>query len=281
MLTNLAYLKSLIESSGFYFKKNYGQNFLTDQNTAERIALTALSPPCSLIFEVGPGAGALTEILVSYTPTVCVEIDPFAVKMLSTALGDNPNLTIVHADYLKYDLESFFKTYPDIPINFVSNLPYSVASPIIMKTLTKGHFQSITLMLQTELAERLTALPGSKNYSHASAFVTYYANVKRDFDVSSNCFYPKPKVDSTVITLTPRPKKPVTPIDEPTFLRTIRAGFAMRRKTFVNNLSHEFHLPKETLSQTLESLSLDPMIRGEKLSIYEFSAISDEITRLI
>lgn len=278
-LTNPAAIKAIMNKYDFYFKKDLGQNFLIDGNIADKIASAPVFTGEELAIEVGPGIGALTELLCEYAKKViAVEIDPFALTMLKDLFATTDNIEFVHSDILKVDLHELLKDYLDHPenISVVSNLPYYITSPVILKFLESGiKFRNITVMLQKEVAKRLAAKVGTKDYSSFTIAVHYYAEVEYLFDVSRNVFMPAPNVDSAVIQLTPR-KTPIINIkDEETFFRTVRAGFAMRRKTLLNCLSTGFSLSKDDVRAIMANAGIQENARAESLTMEELGILSD------
>lgn len=280
-LTNPAAIKAIMNKYDFYFKKDLGQNFLIDGNIAEKIASAPDFTGDELAIEVGPGIGALTELLCDYAKKViAVEIDPFALTMLRDLFAMTDNIEFVHSDILKVDLNELLKDYLHDPENIcvVSNLPYYITSPVILKFLESGiKFKNITVMLQKEVAKRLAAKVGTKDYSSFTIAVHYYAEVEYLFDVSRNVFMPSPNVDSAVIRLTPR-KTPVINIrDEETFFRTVRAGFAMRRKTLLNCLSTGFSLSKDDVRSIMADAGIAENARAESLTMQQLGTLSDSV----
>jgi len=278
-LTNPAAIKQIMNKYNFYFKKDLGQNFLIDGNIADKIASAPDFTGEEIAIEVGPGIGALTELLAEYAKKViAVEIDPFALTMLKDLFELTDNVEFVHSDILKVDLNELLKDYLDHPenISVVSNLPYYITSPVILKFLESGiKFKNITVMLQKEVAKRLAAKVGTKDYSSFTIAVHYYAEVKYLFDVSRNVFMPAPNVDSAVIQLTPR-KTPIINIkNEETFFKTVRAGFAMRRKTLLNCLSTGFSLSKDDVKMIMSNAGIPENTRAESLSMEELGFLSD------
>ncbi|MBE6037744.1 MAG: 16S rRNA (adenine(1518)-N(6)/adenine(1519)-N(6))-dimethyltransferase RsmA [Anaerofustis stercorihominis] len=278
-LTNPAAIKEIMNKYNFYFKKDLGQNFLIDGNVADKIASAPDFTGEEIAIEVGPGIGALTELLADYAKKViAVEIDPFALTMLRDLFELTENVEFVHSDILKVDLDELLGEYVNTPekVSVVSNLPYYITSPVILKFLESGiKFKNITVMLQKEVAKRLAAKVGTKDYSSFTIAVHYYAEVEYLFDVSRNVFMPAPNVDSAVIQLTPR-KTPVIDIkDEETFFKTVRAGFAMRRKTLLNCLSSGLSLSKDDVRIIMENAGIKENTRAESLSMEELGKLSD------
>ena len=277
-LTNLSVVRNAVSEANFYFKKDLGQNFLIDSNIAESIAGACLEDDPDTVLEIGPGLGALTELLCeSGKEIIAAEIDPFAVRMLTKFLGEAPNLTIVHSDIMKTDLSEILKDSAG-RICAVSNLPYNLTSPIIIKLLeSEAGFVSMTLMMQKEVAERITSEISSKNTSAFGLIVSWYAQAEFLFSVSKNVFYPSPKVDSAVIKLRSRSAPPVEVIDRSFLFKTIKAGFAMRRKQLINCIASAFAMNKQTASDILIQSEINPQARAETLSLAQFAVLSDNL----
>lgn len=280
-MTNLSRIKYLADKSGFYFKKDLGQSFLIDANIARKIADAAAADKPDAIIEVGPGFGAITELLCAEVKeVVAIEIDPVAVKMLSEALGGKDNLKIVHADFLKYDLDGLLAEFAgeNKKVCAVSNLPYYITSPVIIKLLkAKVPLESVTVMLQKEAALRLNAKVSTRDYSSFTVAVNYYAQVEKLFDVTKNVFYPAPKIDSSVVRLIPRKIPPVNVIDKDLFFETVKAGFSTRRKTLLNCVSAYFSIPKASAEEILNTAGIPPSARAETLDIRQFAVLADAI----
>jgi len=268
-------------------KKSLGQNFLSDQRVAHRI-IAAVSPlPEDVIIEIGPGTGALTGLLVrSSVQVVAVELDSRLVEKLKATLAA-VNLSIINADALSLDWDHVISTaktfihppgrdYPDRRVRIVANLPYYISTPIIERLLSvKDRIFDMTLMLQKEVAERITTGPGGKDYGYLSVMVQYYCGATKLFEVPPSAFEPAPKVQSAVIKLTVREQPPVEVADEAKFFALVRAAFAQRRKTILNNLKAaaralEFNEP---VNAALEAASIEPSRRAETLSLAEFAAL--------
>ncbi len=278
-VTTPAKIREYIQKSSFYFKKNLGQNFLKDEDTARRITDLAEASPGDAVLEVGPGFGSLTQFLLAGASEVyAVEIDPFAVKALNDIFAGEDNLKLINTDILKADLPVIMSESIAVgrTLKAVSNLPYYITSPIIMKLLTDSpRFERVVVMVQKEMAARLSASPGEKDYSAFTVAVNYFAETKRCFDVSRNMFMPSPAVDSTVLLILPREKPLIEVSDEKMFLKTVRAAFAMRRKTMLNCMAAGFGLPKEKAASLIKAAGIDPQIRGEELNIGQFGHLSD------
>ena len=280
--------KAILEKYGFSFKKSLGQNFLIDTNILRRIIDFAdLDPVKSGAIEIGPGIGALTEQLAKSSKKVLAfEIDQRLLPILAETLSPYPHVDVVHQDVLKADvakeIEERFEGIEDIMV--VANLPYYVTTPIIMKLLEEQlPIRGIVCMLQKEVADRIAAEPGTKEYGSLSIAIQYYTKAETVMIVPKTVFIPQPNVDSAVIRLIKREKPLVEVIDEKFFFTVTRASFAQRRKTIQNNLVSQ--LPngkekKEAILSALEKAGIDPTRRGETLSIEEFGKLSDELYRI-
>lgn len=271
--------KDIIAKYGFSFKKSLGQNFLIDQNILRKIVSAAELDGSKGALEIGPGIGALTEQLAQAAGRVtAVEIDNRLIPILREVLADAPNVHIEHGDVLKLNLEELVaRQFAGLSgVSVVANLPYYVTTPILMKLLEeKLPLQHIVVMIQKEVAERMAAKPGGKDYGSLSIAVQYYSVPELVCIVPHTVFIPQPNVDSAVIKLTVRDKPPVDVADEGHFFRTVQACFAQRRKTIANNLTAfvgKAH--REALGPLLQSCGIDPSRRGETLSIAEYAALS-------
>ncbi len=280
-LTSPSYIKEYMEKSDFFFKKKLGQNFLKDENIARAITDSLEIKPEDCVMEIGPGFGSLTQFLVEDAYCVkAVEIDPFAVKVLCEVFNDCPNIEIIQGDILKYDLSVLLKDAFDEnrSIKAISNLPYYITSSVILKLLrSEIKFDSVVVMLQKEVSIRLNSPAGSKDYSAYTVLVNYYADINKLFDVSHNAFIPAPKVDSSVIKITPLKQPRVKVMNEEIFFKTVKAGFAMRRKTLLNNISAAFEISKEKAVKYIQSVGLSPEVRAEKLTIEQFASLADAL----
>lgn len=277
-LTNINDIKELLARHGFRFSKSMGQNFLTAAWVPEQIADAAGLDEKTGVLEVGPGIGCLTEQL-SYRAgrVLAVELDNALRPVLAETLGGRENVEIVFGDVLKQDIAALVKEkMPDMNYAVCANLPYNITSPLITAFLEAGCFETVTVMIQREVARRICAQPGSGDYGAFTVLVNWYAQPQLLFDVPPSCFVPQPKVTSSVIRLDIRKKPPVSVKSEELFFRIVRAAFGMRRKTLLNALSAclgEFS--KEQIEEALISAGFDPKIRGETLGIGEFAKISD------
>ena len=284
-LCDIKTIKQIMAMFSLNFRKEFGQNFLTDNFVVEDIADNCCTDASSTILEIGPGIGSLTkELSARYENVVALEIDHGLIPVLKYTLGDCRNVTVINEDVMKADLEGILAPHFERgKVSVCANLPYYITTPILMKLLESGlPFEYITVMIQSEVADRLCATPGDKNCGAITAVLGYYGAPEKLFTVTADRFIPAPKVDSSVVRIKLHEKKPYVPIDEPTFFRTIRASFEQRRKTLPNSLSSVFsELSKEELTAAIIECGHEPSIRGEKLSVSEFVALSDKLYELI
>ncbi|PCL89146.1 16S rRNA (adenine(1518)-N(6)/adenine(1519)-N(6))-dimethyltransferase RsmA [Paenibacillus lautus] len=273
--------KEIISRHGFSFKKSLGQNFLIDQNILYKIVEAAGLDEDKGALEIGPGIGALTEKLAQTAGTVtAVEIDQRLIPILREVLEPYGNVRVHHGDVLKVDLhELFCQDFADVSkVSVVANLPYYVTTPILMKLLEeKLPLENIVVMIQKEVAERMAAAPGSKDYGSLSIAVQYYSEPKLVCIVPHTVFIPQPNVESAVIRLAVREQPPVRVEDERFFFEVVQASFAQRRKTIANNLKSRFFPGegRERLEQLLQEAGIEPSRRGETLSIEEYARLSN------
>lgn len=276
--------KEILKKHGFTFKKSLGQNFLTEPNILRKIVETGGIDENTNVIEVGPGIGALTEQLARNAAQVLAfEIDDRLLPVLQDTLAPYPNVTVVHQDVLEADLvkttgEVFTK---DLPIKVVANLPYYITTPIMMHFLESDlPVAEMVVMMQREVADRISAAPGTKAYGSLTIAVQYYMEAKLAFIVPKTVFVPQPNVDSAILKLTRRPTPAVAVTDEQAFFRLTKAAFQLRRKTLWNNLLHAYgkdDATKAWLTTSLEEADIDPKRRGETLSLAEFAALSNAL----
>lgn len=271
---------AVLNSYNFSMQKKFGQNFLIDEFVLEKIVRAAEVGPDDYVLEIGPGIGTLTQYLAYYGRQVtAVEIDTKLIPVLADTLHEFPNARVINEDILKVDINRLVQEENDgRPIKVVANLPYYITTPIIMELLEKEvPATNITVMVQKEVAQRMQALPGSKEYGALSLAVQYYADAEITANVPVNCFMPRPKVDSAVITLKLHEKPPVDVKDPKFMFRLIRASFNQRRKTLVNGLNNapDVNVTKEAIQQALEVMQLSPTVRGETLSLAQFAELAN------
>ncbi|OAB42745.1 16S rRNA (adenine(1518)-N(6)/adenine(1519)-N(6))-dimethyltransferase RsmA [Paenibacillus glacialis] len=273
--------KDIIRRHGFSFKKSLGQNFLIDQNILNKIVEAAELDSTKGALEIGPGIGALTEKLAQTAGKVtAVEIDRRLIPILEEVLEPYEHVQVEQADVLEVDLPALFENnFKDVSkVSVVANLPYYVTTPILMKLLEgKLPLEHIVVMIQKEVAERMAASPGSKDYGSLSIAVQYYSEPKLICIVPNTVFIPQPNVDSAVIRLTVREKPPVDALDEVHFFDVVHSSFAQRRKTISNNLKSRFSPPegRERIDALLVQAGIQPSRRGETLSLQEFATLSN------
>ena len=273
---------AVLQKYHFNFQKKFGQNFLIDTHVLERIIEAAGITKDDFVLEIGPGIGTMTQYLCENAREVtAVEIDQNLIPILADTLSAYDNVTVINEDILKLDIVKLAEEKnAGKPIKVVANLPYYITTPIIMG-LFENHVpvESITIMVQKEVAERMQEGPGSKEYGALSLAVQYYAKPEIVANVPPNCFMPRPNVGSAVIRLTRHEKPPVEVEDEKLMFRIIRASFNQRRKTLANGLNNspEIHLPKEVIQESIVSLGVPENIRGEALSLEQFAELSNEI----
>ena len=273
-------MKPLLAEHGFHFSKAKGQNFLIAPWVPESIAREAGVDKGAGVLEIGPGIGPLTQQLCLNAKKVCaVELDNRLKPILDMTVGEFDNLEIIWNDVLKLDVPALVKEkFDGLRPMACANLPYYITSPILTALLEAECFDSVTVMVQKEVAVRIAAKPGSADYSAFTVFCQYYAEPELLFDVPAHCFLPQPKVTSAVITLRTRKERPWEILDQNIFFRTVRASFAMRRKKLANGLASGFpELGKTGAAEVIEAAGFDAKVRGETLGIPEFARIANAI----
>lgn len=281
-LTDYRDITALLQRHGFRFSKSMGQNFLTAAWVPQQIAAESGITAADGALEIGPGVGCLTAELAKAAGRVtAVELDERLRGVLGETLTDFDNVSVVFADALKADLPAICaETLGERPWKVCANLPYNVTTPLITAFLEAGCFESVTVMIQKEVAQRLCAAPGTGEYGAFSVLVQWYAEPKLLFDVPPHCFVPQPKVTSAVVRMDRRAAPPVSVDDEKLFFRTVRAAFAQRRKTLSNALRSAFsELDRAAIESAMEETGLPPAVRGETLSIAQFAALSNALLR--
>jgi len=282
-LADPKFLKTILPKYGFKFSKSLGQNFIINPSIPERIAELSGADSESLVFEVGPGAGCLSyELSLRAAKLITIELDKRLVLLLKETLGDRDNLEIVEADALKTDFKELASKAGEFEkIIFCANLPYNITSPMVAKLIEAKLFSEITLMLQKETAERICASEGSREFGAFSVFVNYFCETKKLFELKSEDFMPRPKVDSAVIQLIPRKNFNVELKDPELFRATYRSAFSQRRKTLLNSMSAgELKLDKEELLNAFNAVGIDPGQRAETVSPDLYARLSNEIYKI-
>ena len=278
--------KEILETHGMFAKKNYGQNFLIESGIVDKIARHAVLSDHCVVFEIGPGIGALTQYLCEYAKkVVSFEIDERLPDVLADTLQEYDNFELVMSDFLEIDLREWCRTYREEGYDVViaANLPYYITTPIIMGLFESGvPIDNITVMVQKEVADRMQVGPGSKDYGALSLAVQYYAEPYIVANVPPNCFIPRPNVGSAVIRLTRYQKPPVDVKDPALMFKLIRASFNQRRKTLQNGLNNstEIRYPKEKIIEAIESLGVPATVRGEALTLEQFAQLANRFSEM-
>ena len=278
-------IRQIMAMFGLNFRKEFGQNFLTDPMVIEDIADACSTVEDCTVLEIGPGIGVLTQALSArYRDVVALEIDRSLIPVLKYTLDGCPNVTVHNEDVMQADLEGLLAdAFVARPVSVCANLPYYITTPILMKLLeSRLPFEGITVMVQEEVADRLCAKAGGKAYGAITASVAYYGHAEKILQVPADRFVPAPKVNSAVIRITLWKDKPCKPKDEALLFRTIKAAFGQRRKTLANALSTGFpELTKEQIALAIEAIGEEPTVRGERLDIAKFTALSDRLGELL
>ena len=274
----------VLQKHEFQFKKKFGQNFLIDPHVLDKIVDAAQITKDDFVLEIGPGIGTLTQYLCENARQVlAVEIDDKLIPILKETLQPYDNVEVLHGDILKQDIQQIADTYNDgKPIKVVANLPYYITTPIIMELFESHVLANVTVMVQKEVADRMKAEPGTKDYGALSLAVQYYAKPYIAAFVPPNCFMPRPNVGSAVIRLDCLARVPVEVHNEKLMFRLIRASFNQRRKTLQNGIANsaELSFTKEQAARAIEQAGFDVRIRGEKLGLEEFARLADELERM-
>lgn len=279
-LTDIKTVRALCARHGIHAKKAFGQNFLTDGSVID--AIVDATAPCGCgVLEIGPGLGTLTRALsLEAEKVVAVELDTDLLPVLAETLADCQNTHVLQGDILKLDLPTIFRDFfSDLPISIAANLPYYITTPIILYLLEqKLPVERMVFMVQKEVADRMLAAPGKKDFGALTVAVQYRCRATRIVDVPSAAFSPAPKVDSTVVLLEFYDTLPVTPKNEAHFFSLVKAIFAQRRKTLLNGLANAGCFgTKEQIAEALQKMAFSPTVRGETLSISEMAALSDKL----
>ena len=281
-LTDIRDIKALLQRHGFHFSKSMGQNFLIEDWVPQDIAHSAGLDGDTGVLEIGPGIGPLTQQLALRAGKVAaIELDRSLLPILAETMADHPNVTIVPGDAMKLDLPQLVREQFSAcrTVKACANLPYNITTPVITRLLEAGCFQSITVMIQREVARRICAGPESSDRGAFSLFCQYYARCEYLFEVPPQCFLPAPKVTSAVVRLVPRSAPPQTLVDEKTFFWVVRGAFAQRRKTLLNSLC-TLGLSKDIIRSALLSCGLQENVRGEQLDIPTFAALAAQLAKI-
>lgn len=275
-------IKAIKQKFEFKNSKSLGQNFLTDPEVIRAIVSGAEVSEKDLVIEIGPGFGVLTDEAAKHAgKVIAIEIDKDLLPVLEFTLAAHKNIEIINEDVLKIDLNELIDNVKIENVKIIGNLPYYITTPILMKLLESNlNAESITVMMQKEVADRILAEPGGKEYGALSVAVQYRTIAETIIEVPRESFFPAPKVDSEVLKLTLREEPAVKPIDEALFFRLVKAGFSQRRKTILNSLSTSGY-PKEEIAACLEAVGIDNKRRAETLSLQDFCSISDYFSKSV
>jgi 16S rRNA (adenine1518-N6/adenine1519-N6)-dimethyltransferase len=281
-LTSPRTIEDILKSHGFKMSKKFGQNFLTDENIVLKIVNAARVTKEDVVLEIGPGIGAMTAKLCERAKhVIAVEIDKMLIPILDETLAEYENCTVINEDILKLDINAEIIKHTDKKIKVVANLPYYITTPIIMGLLEKDlPIESITVMIQKEVAERIAATPGGKEYGALTVACGYYTKPQLSFIVPSSVFIPKPKVDSAVIHMEVRDDRLMDKNDKDRFFAVVKAGFANRRKTLLNTLSNNLHYEKSDVKKALLKAGIEESRRAETLSFEDFKRIAEAFGEL-
>ena len=282
-LYNHSDIKALLSAHGFRFSKAMGQNFLIDESVPERIAEKSGIDGHSAVLEIGPGIGALTcKLSEKAGKVIAIELDKALPPVLKDTLKDCGNVEIICGDVLKTDLNRLIsEKFGGFTPCVCANLPYNITTPVIVKLLESGLFETVTVMIQKEVAQRIVSKPGASEYGAFTVFVNYYTKPEILFDVPPCSFVPQPKVTSSVIKLTRRTQPICDICDEKLFFRIVRASFAQRRKTLVNGLAAAFPLSKAEIEKAVCDSGFDANVRGETLGIQEFAVLCANLNKIL
>lgn len=275
-------IQSLLARHGFHFAKSLGQNFLIRGDVAEAIADAGCIPGCGVL-EVGPGIGALTVQLARRAEkVVSVELDKRLPPVLAETMAGYGNFTLIEGDVMKLSLaEMAAEQFQGLEPVLCANLPYNITTPFLTECVRAGCFRQLTVLIQKEVAQRICARPGTGEYGAFTVLMQYYTEPELLFEVPNTCFMPPPKVTSAVVRCVTRRERPVQVVSEEAFWRTVRAGFALRRKTLVNSLQTGWQLPKERIAGIVESCGLPPTVRGEALGLEEYARLADALAAAV
>lgn len=279
-LSDISTIKAILSRHGFTFSKALGQNFLVNSSVCPKMAQMCDAQEGVGVLEIGPGIGVLTKELAERADkVVSIELDERLPAVLAETLSDYSNVKIINADVLKLDLNELIKKeFPDMRVVVCANLPYYITTPVIMKLLeSRLPVESITVMVQKEVADRLCAQAGTRNAGAITVSVNYFAKAQKLFDVSKGSFMPSPKVDSAVIKLEIRDEPCVKVSDEKKFFRMVKGAFSMRRKTALNSISSSMGIDKAAVASAIEKCGLEPTVRAEKMTMQQLADLCESI----
>lgn len=276
-------IQALLQRHGFKFAKSLGQNFLIDEQVPYDIAAASEADETCGVLEIGPGIGCLTDQLCKRAgKVVSVELDSRLYGVLGETMASYPNFTLIEGDAMKLDFSQVVSDhFSGLTPVLCANLPYNITTPILTKIVESGVFERLTVLIQKEVAQRICAKPGTADYGAFTLLMQYYTEPELLFFVPPTAFLPAPKVTSAVLHCRTRKTPAVQVSDEAAFWRAVRAGFALRRKTLVNSLQTGWNLPKETLAEAIAACGFAPDIRGERLSLSDYAALTEELLKRI
>ena len=282
-LCNRNHIQALLNRHGFHFSKALGQNFLIDGSVPLRIAEGCEPDGATGVLEIGPGIGPLTQQLAQRAAkVVSVELDRRLYPVLGETMAAYDNFTLVEGDIMKCDLAALVEEhFGGLRPILCANLPYNITTPLLTRVVESGLFDSVTVLIQKEVAQRICAKPGTADYGAFSLLMQYYTEPEMLFTVPNTCFLPPPKVTSAVIHCPTRKEPPVQVNSEASLWRAVKAGFAQRRKTLVNSLQSGYALPKDVLAAAIESCGLAADVRGEKLSLADYARLADALDKAL
>ena len=272
-------IETLLSRHGFRFSKAMGQNFLIEDWVPRDIADACLADEHTGVLEIGPGIGPLTaELAKRAGKVVSVELDKRLYGVLAETMAGFDNFTLIPGDVMAMDLRTLVaEHFPGLRPILCANLPYNITTPVLTKCVESRCFDSITVLIQKEVAQRICAVPGTADYGAFSLLMQYYTEPRLLFTVPNTCFLPAPKVTSAVIHCPVRKAPPVDVVSESALWRTVRAGFALRRKTLVNSLQTGYQLPKDRLTEIVTACGLEPYVRGERLSLDDYARLANAL----
>ena len=282
-LTDLSVIRTLCEKYDFALSKGFGQNFIINPGLPPKIVDASGVDKSWGVLEIGPGIGVLTkELAQRAAKVVSIEVDERLPPLLAETMAGVDNFKLVLQDVLKVDLKALIaEEFPGMPVAVCANLPYNITTPLLTRVVESRCFQSLTVLIQKEVAQRICAAPGTADYGAFTLLMQYYTAPELLFEVPNTCFLPAPKVTSAVIHCPVRKQPPVEVGSEAMLWRTVRAGFALRRKTLVNSLQTGFPLPKDRLAAIVSACGLPENVRGERLSLADYAALADALAAVM